>query len=134
MEGRRDISSLEKSRVDFFEKDRQNLLQRCGVPGLDDPKARTSFKPQFKEHLTKNTATQWSNYPEHLIQFRHNYCNINQNLQIIHKCKKSSLVSKLENYEIYEVVKSDPDNVLTDKINSQAKLLHDAVINLERMC
>jgi hypothetical protein len=90
-----------------------------------------SFRTRFKEHLPKNTSAQKSNYADHLIESGHNYKSLEDNLQILHKCKKSSLMSTLENYEIYKAVKSEANILLNDKINSQANSLFDTAIHLE---
>lgn len=91
-----------------------------------------SFRTRFKEHLPKKTVTQKSNYAEHLVQCGHNYSSLTNNLKVMHKCNKSRLLSTLENYEIYKAVLDEPDNVLNDKINSQANTLFDTAMRLER--
>jgi len=90
-----------------------------------------SFRTRWREHLPKNSAEQKSNYAEHLVQHGHSYSKIEDNLKILHKVNKSNSMSVLENYEIFKAVKRDPDNVLNDKVDSQANSLFNLMLGIE---
>lgn len=116
----------------------KNKYETCGVYKIacnDCPKfyigqTRRSFKTRFNEHLPKNKVTQTSNYAEHLINTNHNYSTIDENLQILHRYRNR--ITALENFEIYKAAKSVGNNLLNDKLNTQANALFDTIIRVNQ--
>src|SRR5436190_17639885 len=75
-----------------------------------------SFKKRFSEHLPKTTAIQKSKFADHLINTKHKIDDIDSNMEILHKCRKSRKMTTLEQMEIYQSFKKSPQNVLNDKL------------------
>lgn len=89
-----------------------------------------SFKTRYKEHLPKNQNYNQSTFAEHLIQEDHSFSSIHQDLEIIHLAPKSKKLDIIEQFHIYKNIKENPTKILNDKINFQANIVFDTIINL----
>lgn len=90
------------------------------------------MKQRFSEHIPKNTSNYLkSNYAQHLIDMQHRYTSFEENLQILHRCKKGKLMDSLEEYEIYKEIKNNNTlNLLNDQINFASNVLFDTALSL----
>ena len=75
-----------------------------------------SFKLRYKEHIPSSKSNvEKSTFAEHLSSHDHNIKSIGDNLDILHKCKKSLRLDTLERFEIYKAIKEDYNRVLNEK-------------------
>ena len=84
-----------------------------------------SFQTRFKEHLLKATSTQTSKFAKHLVNNNHNVDDISSNSQVLHKCEKSRHMTTLEQMEIYNSFKENPNNVLNEKLKYNQNVIFD---------
>ena len=92
-----------------------------------------SFKLRYKEHIpsSKSNITR-STFAEHLSSYNHNIKSINDNLDILHKCKKSLKLDTLERFEIYKAIKKDHNRVLNEKAIYNNNVLFNRIDLMER--
>lgn len=85
-----------------------------------------SFIQRFKEHTMEiNHTHPKSNYAQHLKVNNHTYTDIENNLSIIHRMRKSTMMDRREEYEIY-INRNNP-HILNDKINSKTNRIYDLI-------
>lgn len=85
-----------------------------------------SFKTRFKEHIAclKNPEPK-SKFAEHLIDTNHKFDNIDTNMQILHKSRKSRRLDRLEEIEIYRGHRMCRDDILNEKVGYKGHPLYD---------
>ena len=96
-----------------------------------------SFATRFREHTQEiNSASTnkkiKSNYAHHLITEKHKFTDINTNLQTIHRMKKSSMMDRMEEIEIYKN-RNNPQ-ILNDKLHFKTNKIYDAILYNEGNC
>jgi hypothetical protein len=89
-----------------------------------------SFQDRYKEHIKAITNKSHSNFADHLINENHSYSDCNQDLEILHICKKSHLMTTLENLEIYKNTKKNPNLLLNEKSIYNINPLFEQLLNL----
>jgi hypothetical protein len=91
-----------------------------------------SFKKRFSEHLPRpSLKSQKSKFAEHLINNNHNVKNLDENLEILHKCKKSQYMSTIEELHIYNAFKSNPNDVLNEKLKYNCNVLFNRINQIQ---
>ena len=71
-------------------------------------------------------------FAEHLSSQDHNIKNISENLDILHKCRKSLKLNTLERFEIYKATKENYDYILNEKSIHKNNILFNKVNDIER--
>jgi hypothetical protein len=77
-----------------------------------------------------NHSQQKSAFAEHLIKNNHNAHSFSENLEIIHKCKKSQFLNTLEELEIYKSHRYHPNDTLNEKLNYGSHILFNSIMEL----
>jgi len=93
-----------------------------------------SFKIRFKEHLPRPSdallTTPRSAFASHLISNDHSYENIHQNMEIMQLCRRGAYMSSVEEFLIYQAVKSEPQNVLNDKLTFKNNIIYNTALQI----
>lgn len=77
-----------------------------------------TFKTRFREHTYTQNKTAFG---IHLKVTKHKIDSINQNMEIIHKIEKGRKLDLLENINIYQHHKKEPDKILNDQLEVKFK-------------
>jgi hypothetical protein len=92
-----------------------------------------SFKKRFSEHLPKKSLKiQRSKFAEHLINCNHSVNSMEENLKILHKCKKSHFMNTMEELHIYSAFKTQQNNVLNEKLKYSCNVLFNSIEEIQR--
>ena len=88
---------------------------------------------RYKEHIPRSISNvERSTFAEHLSVKDHNIKSIKENLDIIHKCKKSRKLDTLERFEIYKATKENYNLVLNEKSKHKNNILFNRINDIER--
>uniref|UniRef100_A0A1B6KJX6 GIY-YIG domain-containing protein n=1 Tax=Graphocephala atropunctata TaxID=36148 RepID=A0A1B6KJX6_9HEMI len=106
---------------------RTNQLKSTGVYRIKCPDCPSSYIGQTgrsfeaccKEHKPDpNTNKQRSALAQHIFDNDHSMSNINDGLEVLHRCRKGNRLNKLEEFEIYKLYQqqNNKDFILNEKI------------------
>lgn len=94
-----------------------------------------SFKKRFQEHIqalkSGNKTTMKSNFAEHLIETRHEYKNIDENLEILEYERNKTKLNVKEDFHIYTNYKRCPQNLLNTMNINKTNPIFEKILQLQ---
>ena len=120
----------------------KNDYERSGIYKINCPQCDMyyigqtgrKFKVRYKEHVqaynSKNNTSQKSKVAEHMIEKRHNFKSMEEDLQIIEYGTKSKKLDVKEEFHIYKNSQRDPNKLLNKMQINQNNIIFEKILKL----
>ena len=74
-----------------------------------------------------------SSFANHLVNTNHTFTNIDNNMNILHYCKRGHKLNTLEQFEIYKSIKLHNTDVLNEQTNFKSHTLFEQIQTIDQL-